>query len=444
MHEQARSGVGGSRRGDTAWRRLLARHDARPRASMDTARGWAWAAVLAASFFWLSNPLVYVRSFDDSMGYTITWTVIVAVLSLPWLRVPRVPWPWVLFLVLCVASRLWSIDSSATGSAIVLYLELTGLAVMAAASCEPEVVAWGMGLGGVAVVGLSMWAFEHTMWGSSYPVNEGGAISIAFAGVGTNENILAYTLAVSLAGVLALGRPARGLQLVTWAAILCVHAYGFFLASSGTGYLAALSILLVGAGVLVWGHVRTARRHVLIAGVLAVAALLLAALLVVTLGLDKQLSTVSGRAPFWGATVASTLDQAPVLGSGWGAVWAHPWHVAPPNDVADAIYERAGYPLPHGHNFFVDLLPEVGMLGVLLAVVMVAYAFREVARNGVTAGVADSVAGRMVLLVLVSLLVSGVSEPMLTVPLGWWSLTLVVALTRQRAPRVSVVGPSAS
>ena len=40
--------------------------------------------------------------------------------------------------------------------------------------------------------------------------------------------------------------------------------------------------------------------------------------------------------------------------------------------------------------------------------------------------------GRLVLLVLVALLVSGVSEPMLTVPLGWWSLTLVTALPRQR------------
>ena len=40
--------------------------------------------------------------------------------------------------------------------------------------------------------------------------------------------------------------------------------------------------------------------------------------------------------------------------------------------------------------------------------------------------------GRLVLLVLVALLVSGVSEPMLTVPLGWWSLALVAALPRQR------------
>jgi O-antigen ligase len=373
--------------------------------------------------------------FADSVTYTITWTAIVAVLSLPWLRVPRVPWPWVLFLALCVASQLWTIDDAATDASLVLYLKLTALAVLAAASCEAEVVAWGMGLGGVAIVGLSLWAFEHTMWGSSYPVNESGGIKLAFAGVGTNENILAYTLAVSLAAMVALGRPRDGFPLVAWLAVLGVHAYGFYLASSGTGYLATFSILVAAVGVLVWSRLRTVPRRVRHASVAATAALAVAALLVVSVGLDKELVTVSGRAPFWQATIAATLARAPFLGSGWGAVWAHPWAVAPPNAVADDIYARAGYPLPHGHNFFVDVVPEVGILGLLLAVAMVAYAVREVVRNGVAAASTDPVAGRLVLLVLTSLLVSGVSEPMLTAPIGWWSLAMVVALTRQRVPR---------
>ncbi len=271
-----------------------------------------------------------------------------------------------------MVSQLWTIDDAATDASSMLYLKLTALAVLAAANCEVEVVAWGMGLGGVAIVGLSMWAFEHTMWGSSYPVNEAGGIKVAFAGVGTNENILAYTLAVSLAATLALGRPRHGLPLAAWLAVLGVHAYGFYLASSGTGYLATFAVLLAAAGALAWKPLRAVRRHVLLAYVAGVGALVAIALLVVTVGLDKQLSTVSGRAPFWRATIDSTLDQAPLLGSGWGAVWAHPWALAPPNDVAGDIYARAGYPLPHGHNFFVDVLPELGLLGVLLVLAMLA------------------------------------------------------------------------
>ena len=37
----------------------------------------------------------------------------------------------------------------------------------------------------------------------------------------------------------------------------------------------------------------------------------------------------------------------------------HPWDLTVPNDVTRDIYERAGFALPHGHNFFVDVLPEL-------------------------------------------------------------------------------------
>ena len=43
--------------------------------------------------------------------------------------------------------------------------------------------------------------------------------------------------------------------------------------------------------------------------------------------------------------------------------------------------------------------------------------------------------GRLILLVVVSLLAAGMAEPMLVVPLGWWSFALVVALPRQRELR---------
>jgi O-antigen ligase len=164
-------------------------------------------------------------------------------------------------------------------------------------------------------------------------------------------------------------------------------------------------------------------------------ACLAAALWVVTVVLDKELSTFSGRAPFWRATVEATLDRAPVLGSGWGAVWEHPWDAAPPNEVAQDIYTRAGFALSHGHNFFVDVIPELGFLGLAVVLLMLVYAFREVRRCGLYAGASDPLSGRLILLVVVSLLAAGTAEPMLVVPLGWWSFALVVALPRQRELR---------
>ena len=103
---------------------------------------------------------------------------------------------------------------------MVLYMQMTLLAVVVAANCEPWSWPGAWALGGVAVVALSIYAFEKTMWGSSYPI-EGG---VTFTGVGTNENILAYTLAISLAAILAAGRPRHGRPRSLWLAVLAVNA----------------------------------------------------------------------------------------------------------------------------------------------------------------------------------------------------------------------------
>ena len=140
---------------------------------------------------------------------------------------------------------------------------------------------------------------------------------------------------------------------------------------------------------------------------------------------------MSGRAPFWRATVEASLETAPWLGSGWGAVWEHPWNSAQPNSVAQLIYAKAGYGLPHGHNFFLDVLPEVGLVGLTVAMIMVGYSMFATRRCGLRSG-PDPIAGRLVLLVTVALMVNGITEPMLTAPLGWWAFALVVATARQR------------
>ena len=48
------------------WRALdtfLRWHDARPRASFGDARGWIWLALVAATFVWMSNPLVFIPTY---------------------------------------------------------------------------------------------------------------------------------------------------------------------------------------------------------------------------------------------------------------------------------------------------------------------------------------------------------------------------------------------
>lgn len=423
---------------------LVAWHDSRPRASLGEARGWLWLALVAATFFWMSNPLVFIPTFYLSLEQAVRWTLVVVVLGLPWLRLPRVPWPWLLFFGLTLASQAWTIQPDPTDLSNKIYLQMAMMAFFAAANCEPVIIAAGLATGGVAVVLLSLYALHLGVFRIEYS----GTTGMVFGGIGTNENILAYTVVISVAATMAIGWPRRRMAQALWLAALAVQLYGLYRAGSGTGYSTLLCLAVAGACVLVWDLVRPGRRRVFLVVTAGGVAVLAAAMTFSAVVLGKELMNFSGRVPFWHATYESSMALAPVLGSGWGAVWEHPWNPAPPNHVAIDIYYRAGYPLPHGHNFFVEVLPELGLVGLVVVIVMVLYAAWAVRSSGVSAGSKDPVAGRLLLLVLVALLASGITEPMLTVPLGWWVLALVVGLPRQRVvtrpPRARAGGAAPS
>ena len=186
---------------------VLAWHDRRPRASLDDARGWWWTALVAALFVWMSNPTVLVPSFYLSLGEAMSWTKVVVVLSLPWLRLPRVPWPWIVFLALAYLSQAWTINDFHTDVSDIVYLELTVLALVVAANCEVAVVAWGMSIGGAAVTLLSAHAYRQDMPGASYMVYEGEDLVRVLAGIGMLDLIAnsLYNVATTM-GEIRLGR----------------------------------------------------------------------------------------------------------------------------------------------------------------------------------------------------------------------------------------------
>ena len=76
-------------------------------------------------------------------------------------------------------------------------------------------------------------------------------------------------------------------------------------------------------------------------------------------------------------------------------------------------------------------MPELGLVGLTMAVIMVGYSAFAIRQCGLRTG-PDPTAGRLVLFVTVALMVNGITEPMLTVPLGWWAFALVVVTAGQR------------
>ena len=389
------------------WRDVVSWHDARRKASLDDARGWLWVVLVAAVFFLMSNPLVFIPTFYESLDRAVLLTEIVVVLSLPWLRLPRVPWPWAAFLALCLLSQLWTINDIHTDISADTYLKVSAIAFVIAANCQPVVVAWGLALGGVSVMVLSVQAYLQEMPGASAAA-VGGA---TFTGVGTNENILAYTLVVSLAATLALARRRPvGAQLL-WLFVLLINLWGLYLAQSGSGFMTAIAIALAVLALVAWPRVRAARRRhswALAAGIGGAVLVAGASVLVV---LNIRLSTFSGRAPLWRAAFDSTWDKAPLAGSGWGAVWEHPWDPTPPNAVASRhLHARRLRPVPRP-QLLRGRAARAGSARRALAVVMICYAIRVVRRTGLHAPSRDPLAGRLLLLVLVALLVFGIPSP---------------------------------
>ena len=386
-----------------------------------------WAVVIALDFYLLSNPLVYEPIFAISLQRAVVITAIAVVLSIPWLRVPRLNLALLAFFAWGLASALWSIQPGATMAAFGLYLTLAALAVMTYASVTGEVLALGFVYGGLLVTGLSVYSFREGLPGSYFETLD-VAESIVFAGVGTNPNILAYTVTLGLAGWLALW-PRRSMSIVLWVGAGAGLLYGVYLAESTTGYLTAAAMFATAVAQWVVARLRgrtwTRRRRgtwTLVLSGTAVAG-------TSALGFSgRGPGTFSDRLPFWEATLSVAADR-PVVGFGWGSVWAHPWLLAPPNAVADRIYAATGLGLTHGHNSFVDLVIDLGAVGVLLMLTVVASAVWTASRRPLLSqtivGGDDTVRSRFVILCVVGLLVFGITEPMLVIPIGFWALVLL-------------------
>ena len=386
--------------------------------------------VVAADFFLMSNPLLFVVNFDAALRLATLITVAAVVLTFPWVRTPRVAWPVLVYLGWALASYTWSIQPDYTSDAWVQSAVVASVAVLVYTNVSARVLVTGFVLGGVAVSVASLYTFHDRLPGAYYETQFGPAI----AGIGTNKNILAYTLTLSLCAVLA-AVPRAGWARVAWLGSVGIIGYVLAETNSSTGDLTA-EILMTTAALLVsfrpvTGRLLTTTPRRVAAGIAAAAAVSIAYVFVKE-ALGEDLLTFSDRTPFWSATLAVAQDR-PFTGFGWGAVWPHPWKPSAPNGVIAEIHERSGLPLTHGHNSAIDLLVEVGLIGVLLMIVlMVTVGSRSfvVMRARGEDRIDDRIMARFIVLCLVDLAVFGITEPMATIPLGWWALVLLAEPVR--------------
>ena len=387
------------------------------RAEAGTIRGTLWTLLLVANFFLMSNPLVFIPAFDQALHLALILTAVFVLGNLFWIRLPGVPWELLLFLGFAAMSSFWSISNESTWYTVELYALVGMLALLIAANVTVPVLVDGLAWGGVLIVLGSIYAVHAKLPGAVVPLGGDGYM----AGVGTNRNILAYTLVLSLAAVVSLVPR----TVVGWVARLTCFAIimiGIVVSSSATGYIATAAVLAVTVlllGIERFGSHISQRTMRIVQGAVVVvgtAAVVRIDLIAAWVGRDGD--TLSGRVPLWAATVDVTRDGPLLNGYGWGAVWTHPWQVAPVNDVVNRIYEQAVLVASHGHNSFLDVLPQLGLVDVTLsAVIYLRTALRAFAlRRERRASRPALDLSRFLLIGLVGHLALGLTEPLFTIP----------------------------
>ncbi len=394
-----------------------------------TWHGALWSMVIGLDFFFISSPLVFEPDFDLSLQRASICTTIACVLTIPQLRVPRVPWSVAAFLAFGLVSSLWSINPDFTVHFVGLYVVLAVLGIVVASNVDTRVLSHGLMLGAVIVVVASIYAFWAQLPGAEVPPGSSGYL----AGVGTNRNILAYSMIIAFAFAVSFV-PRRWSLRLGWLVGLALILGGIVLAESATG-IAASAALIATALVLgsrdrlvARGHPPGWRYWAALAGILlALGAISVAWYEALHRELQRDLS-LTGRVQIWESVWAASSTEVRLIGDGWGSVWQHPWRSAPPNGAFDGIVEHVGHVVVHGHNSAMDLVPEIGLVGVaLFSLIYLQPLVRALRRRRGSTTPAAREAGRVAILGILGLLLAGVTEPMSTIPLGFFVAVLVAA-----------------
>jgi hypothetical protein len=138
---------------------------------------------------------------------------------------------------------------------------------------------------------------------------------------------------------------------------------------------------------------------------------------------DKDI-TFSGRTDIWAESLV-TIRERPLQGYGLGGVWTDPL-----SPLTVDLRDRITFDAAHAHNSAIELLLEVGIIGLGLTTVLLV----QVVRLGI-ACVRQPVAaeyGRWALLTVLTLFIMGLAEPLFQGPYLGLLVVIWVTLTRVR------------
>ncbi|MCU1592055.1 MAG: O-antigen polymerase [Frankiales bacterium] len=297
---------------------------------------------------------------------------------LRWRRAAPVPALLALFVVLAVASTLWSVAPALTArrSLALVGTVVVGLALAQRLQPASLLDAVRRAMLVVAVASLLLWAT-----GLSAARDPGFG---TLRGVVATKNTLGQCMAVGLLGCAVGVLVDRGrLRRAVWSAVPMVLALA--LTESSAGVITAAFVVgsaVVSAVCRNW----TGRALLLSGGLLLSGALLVMVPRMTPEGLASAVgedTTLTGRVQLW-QYVWEAASARPAAGYGYGSFWRS-------TDEASLVRARVGWDTPHAHNGLLDLVLDLGLLGAVVGVtLLLALALRALqdASDGASASAA--------------------------------------------------------
>ena len=328
----------------------------------------AGASNLRALVSWNLHPVG--QEFSDQAWLEVNcWFV--AMLLVLWLliredRLPEYFRNWrrqpllVVFLAICAASLLWSVNPLVTSFRITVLLSATAIASYIGMRCKPaELLRYLAWFCAAVILASAYMALTDPLLGKQRLYGPD-----VWRGIFWNKNHLGSVAALCSAVLLlrtidlwsVSGRLSR--MLSVFAYLLALVAV--YKSRSGTGGLVALILhLLVLLGIL-WARfesrMRRAHHLLLIAGGVLIVAIALAKIELIFGAFNKDLN-LSGRADLWRYLLQDVIPAHLVLGQGFGALWGDKGF------RALAAVPLGMVPLI-GDNGFIDITLGVGALGL--------------------------------------------------------------------------------
>jgi len=275
-------------------------------------------------------------------------------------RVPRqaaaaaaAAWPVLLLVVLAGASALWSTDPPLTLRWVAGLLGTTVVGIFLAVrfDVKEQLQIVCAALGGAVLASAAV----GILW-PAVGIRDGN-----WVGVFEDNNLLGRAMGLSTLAFLVLALERKELRLVAGGS--CAIAAMLLLGSHSLSarLVATTSLIALSAAVYFFRRGRAASaRH--IAVLAALAALLVASLALPGGGGHRALlerdASLSGRTTVWRQTLQLSGER-PWLGHGYATFWPRA------QSEPDRLFVRGGRPARHPHNGLLEILFELGLLGVL-------------------------------------------------------------------------------